>query len=168
MTIEKKIATLFNLTEENWQRHSNPLSVWTRNLSLPLLILAFWSRVWIGWYFLIPISIAVLWTWWNPRLFSAPKSTKNWASRAVRGERVWIQRKETPIPAHHKGMPRILNGVALVGSLFVIIGVYNLELWLTLLGCVIVYSGKLWFLDRMVWLYLDMKDNTEEYNSWSY
>lgn len=28
-----------------------------------------------------------------------------------------------------------------------------------LLGMALVYTGKLWFLDRMVWLWEDMKDN---------
>ncbi len=27
-------------------------------------------------------------------------------------------------------------------------------------GTVLVYAGKVWFLDRMVWLYEDMKDST--------
>lgn len=168
MQLGKKIAQSFNLTGDNWQKHSNPWSVWTRNLSLPMLILAFWSRVWIGWYCLIPIALAVLWTWINPRLFPAPKSTKNWASRAVLGERVWLNRKEVPIPPHHSLMAKVLSTVASIGSLFVIFGVYVLQIWPTILGCTIIYAGKLWFLDRMVWLYLDMKDNIEEYDSWDY
>lgn len=168
MTIEKKIANLFHLTDENWQKHSNPLSVWTRNLSLPLLILAFWSRVWIGWYCLIPIAIAIFWIWINPRLFQAPKSTRNWASRAVFGERVWMRRKEIPVPKHHQNFPNILSSVAVVGSVLVIFGVYHLDLWITIIGSVLIYAGKLWFLDRMVWLYMDMKNKNKEYNSWSY
>lgn len=31
-----------------------------------------------------------------------------------------------------------------------------LAIWLTLFGATLVYAGKLWFLDRMVWLYEDM------------
>jgi len=30
-----------------------------------------------------------------------------------------------------------------------------------------VYMGKLWYLDRMVWLWQDMKNATEEYLSWT-
>lgn len=40
--------------------------------------------------------------------------------------------------------------------LLVILGVYLLESWPTILGTVMVYLGKLWFLDRMVWLWEDM------------
>ncbi|MCM4161267.1 hypothetical protein FHG64_02890 [Antarcticibacterium flavum] len=158
MSFEKKIAGLFNLTEENWQRHANPWSVWTRNLSLPLLILAFWSRIWIGWYSLIPIGLAILWTWLNPQLFDKPKNTNNWASRSVMGERFWINRKNVPIPLHHRIVPKILSAVATIGSGIVVFGVFELDLWLTVLGSILVYTGKLWFLDRMVWLYFDMKE----------
>lgn len=168
MTKEKQMAKAFGLDEENWRRHSNPWSVWTRNLSLPFLIIAFWSRIWIGWYCLIPISLAIFWTWINPRLFKAPRSTKNWASRAVLGERVWLNRKEINIPAIHQLMPNILSAVAGIGALFVILGVYKTDIWITLFGSALVYAGKLWFLDRMVWLYLDMKDKNEEFSSWTY
>jgi hypothetical protein len=34
-------------------------------------------------------------------------------------------------------------------------------------GAALVYAGKLWFLDRMVWLYADMKNATPTYRRWS-
>ena len=34
-------------------------------------------------------------------------------------------------------------------------------------GCVAL-AGKVWFLDRMVWLYEDMKNSTTEYSGWLY
>lgn len=40
---------LMGMDDQSWLSHANPLSVWTRILTpLPLLILAVWSRVWIG------------------------------------------------------------------------------------------------------------------------
>ena len=168
MSLEKHLAKSFGLNEENWMRHSNPWSVWTRNTALPLLIFAFWSRVWIGWYSLIPISIAILWTWFNPRLFKKPASTKNWASRAVLGERVWMNRKNVEVPERHRVFPNILSGIAGLGGLLVIVGVYQTHIWITFVGSILVYSGKLWFLDRMVWLYMDMKDKNEDYAKWTY
>jgi len=45
MTLERKIAGLFKLTDENWMKHANPWSVWTRYSVLPLIVLAFWSRI---------------------------------------------------------------------------------------------------------------------------
>ena len=44
MTLEEKIARSFSMSEETWQRHANPWSVWTRFTALPLIILAAWSR----------------------------------------------------------------------------------------------------------------------------
>ena len=60
MTLERKIAKLFNLTDENWMKHSNPWSVWTRYSVLPIIVLAFWSRIWIGWWCLVPGIISIL------------------------------------------------------------------------------------------------------------
>uniref|UniRef100_A0A832H3E3 Uncharacterized protein n=1 Tax=Oscillatoriales cyanobacterium SpSt-402 TaxID=2282168 RepID=A0A832H3E3_9CYAN len=58
MTLERKIATAFHMSEETWARHANPRSVWTRFTVLPMLILAIWSRIWLGWWSLAPIAIA--------------------------------------------------------------------------------------------------------------
>jgi len=157
VTLEQKISLVFRMDEESWARHANPLSVWTRNTALPLLVLAFWSRVWLGWWALVPVAGALLWTWINPRLFSKPESTDNWASNAVLGERVWADRDRNPVPEYHRRVPTILSAVSGLGLLFVIWGVYSLEIWPTIFGITVVYLGKLWFLDRMVWLYLDMK-----------
>ncbi len=41
-----------------------------------------------------------------------------------------------------------------------------LEAWPTLLGMTLTFLGKLWFVDRMVWLYEDMRNATPEYRSW--
>jgi hypothetical protein len=39
----------------------------------------------------------------------------------------------------------------------VVWGVVRLAVWPTLFGAVLVYTGKLWLLDRMAWLYEDVK-----------
>ena len=158
MTLEHKIAQLFQMDEATWTRHANPWSVWTRNTVLPLLILAIWSRVWLGWWSLLWVTVALLWNWVNPRLFRKPETTDNWASKAVFGERVWMNRDQIPVPARHHIMPNILTTVAVIGTGFVAWGVIELDIWITLFGAALTYAGKLWFLDRMVWLYEDMKD----------
>jgi hypothetical protein len=53
VTKETKIAKAFGLDGENWMRHANPVSVWTRFAVLPLLAAAIWSRDWIGWWCLL-------------------------------------------------------------------------------------------------------------------
>jgi hypothetical protein len=166
MTPEKKIAKIFALDDKTWLRHANPWSVLMRNTALPLLVFAIWSRHWLGWYALVPVVLALLWIWFNPRIFPAPASFDHWASKAVLGERIWMNRDAVPVPAHHRTTPNILSGVAGIGMLFVFWGLLLLEPWPAAFGMALVYCGKLWFLDRMVWLWEDMHDTTEEYRSW--
>lgn len=168
MTLEKKLAAVFSMSDEVWARHANPWSVWTRFTVLPVLILAFWSRVWLDWWSLIPIGLAIFWTWLNPRFFQKPYSTNNWASKGVLGERVWSNRDEIPVPEHHRRVPRILSSVSGIGGIFIIWGVITLAVWPTVFGFALIDFGKLWFIDRMVWLYEDMKDANEEYANWLY
>jgi hypothetical protein len=168
MTFERKVAQLFNMNQETWARHANSWSVWTRNTVLPLLILAIWSRAWIGWWAIIPIAGAVLWMWLNPRVFPKPNSTDNWASKGVLGERVWLNRDKISVPKHHQNAPNVLTLVSAIGAVFLIWGLVALAICPTLLGTVTVYLGKLWFVDRMVWLYEDMKEANPEYRSWLY
>lgn len=155
MTIERRIAALFRMDDDTWIRHANPWSVWTRTTVLPALILAAWSRVWIGWWALVPGAGALLWTWFNPRVFGEPASLDTWASKAVLGERVWMNRDEAPVPPRHRWVPTVLNTVSALGMGVVVWGVVQRAVWPTLFGVALCYAGKLWFLDRMVWLYED-------------
>ncbi len=88
----KKLAGAFGLKGENWMRHANPASVWTRFGVLPLLAGSIWSRKWIGRRCLIPLALSSVWLFVNPLFFRPPRSTKNWASKAVFGERIWVER----------------------------------------------------------------------------
>lgn len=167
-TIESRIAKIFSMSDETWERHANPWSVWTRFTVLPIIVLAIWSRAWIGsWAWGLTV-LAVVWTWINPRMFSRPASTNNWAFKAVLGERVWMNRTQVSVPKHHSLAPHLLNGISVTGLPFLIWGVWWSDIWPTLLGCILIYAGKVWFLDRMVWLYEDMKDSTEKYSRWLY
>jgi hypothetical protein len=165
MTLESKIANLFRLTDENWMRHANPWSVWTRYSVLPAIILAFWSRVWIGWFSAIPAVISLAWMFFNPVFFRKAKSTKNWASKSVLGERIWMNRNKIQVPDRHKTLPKILNGVSSIGMLLAIWSIITLSIWPAILGVTLAYLGKSWYLDRMVWIFEDMKD-IPEYEKW--
>ena len=96
------------------------------------------------------------------------KNTKYWTSRAVLGERVWLRRNQLPVPQHHRKAIVVLNTVTASGIPFFIWGLYSLQLWPTVLGVLLVYVGKMWFLDRMVWIYQDMEDSSTEYKGWLY
>lgn len=167
-TFESRIAKLFAMSDETWERHANPWSVWTRFSALPLVIVAVWSRVWIDSWSWALVALSVLWIWLNPRLFPKPKSTHNWASKAVLGERVWLNRNQIRVPKIHRIAPHLLSALSGTGLVFVIWGLWKLQVWPTIFGTTLIYSGKVWFLDRMVWLYEDMKESNPQYASWLY
>jgi hypothetical protein len=162
MTLERKMAKAFALDDATWRCHANPWSVALRNTVLPLIVLSVWSRLWIGWWAVIPVALALLWTWFNPRIFPAPSSLDHWASKAVMGERVWLNRDAVPVPERHRTVPNLLSAVSGIGMLFVFWGILWFDPWPTAFGMALVYVGKLWFLDRMAWLWEDMKDADKE------
>lgn len=162
MTIEKQIASVFNLKGDNWMRHANPWSIWTRFITLPFIIIAVWSRVWIGVYCLLPILLLVLWIFINPTLFKKPKSFDNWGSKSVLGEKYWSERKKNPVPKHHFTPILILTILQTIGGGLVIYGLWYLDLSITIIGALLVYMAKMWFLDRMVWIFEDMKSNDHD------
>jgi len=65
-----------------------------------------------------------------------------WASKAVFGERVWLNWDVVPVPVHHLTAPNILSTVSGIGILFIFWGVFAFDLWPTLFGTTLVYCGK--------------------------
>ena len=55
----------------------------------------------------------------------------------------------------------------IVGMILAIYGIVMLYVWPAILGIALAYLGKSWYLDRMVWLYEDMK-HIPEYKKWLY
>ena len=143
------------MSDATWQRHVNPWSGWTRVATLPLLALAVWSRVWIGWWALLPAAIVLFWVWLNPRLFPVPKSTDNWMSEGVLGERVWLANQPGTISDRHRRVVRTLVGISAAGSIVFLLGLLLLNLTMTLVGMSIAMLAKLWLVDRMVWILED-------------
>ncbi len=168
MGIEKTAAKFFQMSDAVWEKHANPWSVWTRFPCLPLLALAVWSRVWIGWLSMLPVAVVCLWIWLNPRAFGRPGSTDHWASKAVLGERVLLRHPKSDIPGHHLRAIRILNVITFAGFLAAIYGLVNLNVELAIFGTLGTMLGKTWFLDRMVWLCQDLSVGDDEYRSWLY
>lgn len=155
MWIEKIAAKLMTMDDETWQRHANPWSGWSRITILPLIALAIWSRVWIGWWALLPIAICLLWTWLNARLFRKPDRVDNWMSEGVYGERIWLSRKTHPVPEHHRIVPHLLSICCGVAGVIFAFGLFQLDVMTTVFGMVMLLTCKLWFMDRMVWLRSD-------------
>lgn len=159
-------AALFRMDERIWERHANPWSVWTRFAAFPLLMLALWSAHWIGWLALAPIGLMLIFLWLNPRVFPPPASTRSWASRAVLGERVYLLRHLHPIPVEHSNAAALLGIFASLGGLLMAAGLIAGEPVSFIVGGVAVVVFKLWFVDRMVWLYDEMSERVPQYRDW--
>ena len=128
-----------------------------------------WSREWIGWWCLAPIAAAIVWMAVNPRVFGVPASTRNWASKSVFGERLWTNRREVPIPEQFQSrVPDLANVLSSVGVLSLVYGLVVLEVWPVVAGIFVVHLAKLWYLDRMVLLFEDMKHRHPEYAGWEH
>ena len=165
-TLEACIARAFRMSDAVWARHANPWSVWTRLSVLPLIALAVWSRVWIGPWCWLAVAAALAWTWFNPRVFPVPQPARSWASRGVFGERVWLARGRVAVPARHRLAPNLLSGLALAGLPVLVFGLVQLAVWPTVCGVVLMSVAKLWFVDRMVWLYDDTCARDPAYARW--
>jgi len=134
------VVNLKKLREEFWLRHSNPWSGLTRMLITPFLYLTIWYHNWIG------LGIVILWTIINPIVFPKPKSTNSWLSRAVLGERAWLNKfRNKPRP----DLPFLLN--VLTGIFFIpsIYFAYVNMFWPALYCATLMVVFKLWYVDRV-------------------
>lgn len=166
MDIGAATEKMMGMDDEIWLRHANPLSGWTRLGAAPFWFLAAWSYVWIGWWALAPIALLIVWTWLNPRIFPMPRNTNAWMTKGVLGERVWLNRKSIPIAKGHARAALITTTVSGVTVLIAAYGLIVKDFWAAFLGWHFSVFAKLWFLDRMVWLWEDMKGADPLYRAW--
>lgn len=155
MDIFERTERLMGMTDEVWLRHASAWSVWTRvALPLPLLTLALFSRVWIGWWAVVPLALVLVFIWNNPRLFAAPTHFDGWAARGVLGERVWLRKRDT-VAAHHHVPARVLTALSGLSGVVWLWGVVVLDPLPAAFGAVCIAVFKLWFVDRMAWVWQD-------------
>lgn len=162
----QKTAAFFRLDDTGWERHANPWSVYTRIAIWPVLVVTLWSFHWFGAYALAPLALIAFWAFVNPRAFPPPASTKSWASRAVLGERIYLMRDRHPIPDHHRMAAQTLAIAAGLGSLIMFAGLVLGNAALFAGGAVAAFSAKMWFIDRMAWLFDDMSRARSDYAAW--
>lgn len=167
MDLLKAAEKLMSMDENSWQRHASPISVYSRFSILPLFTLTFAYREPLGWWTLAILILISIWTWLNPRLFPAPKRTHNWASMGTFGERIYLNRRhEKLIPSHHLRMCKLILVLQIIGLPFWFYSLYSMSYDLMALSTLWLMFTKTWFVDRMVWLYLDVKDQNPTYQSW--
>jgi Family of unknown function (DUF6653) len=148
MNVLRKYARVAGMSDEAWKRHANPWSVWTRFAAVPMMLLAIWSRTWIGWWSLLPIAVVILWLWWNPHAFAPIDKPTAWSSKGIYGERLWLQSRSQR-PAGFAVVQRIWAVAALIGAALLAWGLVGLEVWPTVFGAVLITYGQLWRIDRL-------------------
>lgn len=169
LTSEQRVAKLFGLEGDGWERHANPISVWTRFAVLPLLTISIWSREWIGWWSLVPIALSLVFMMVNPLLFPRPRSTRNWASKGVFGERVWAERTAVGVPPQFTAAALSPTyAIQLAGAAVLAYGLVRLDAVDTVAGLVILLTAKAWYIDRQVLLFEDMKTRHPAYARWEH
>lgn len=105
----------------------------------------------------------------NPLLFKAPTSTRNWASRTVLGERIWVDRDKVDLPEQFRSRAASLvaNAYSAVGMGILVFGLADLSVVATA-GVLITHGGKAWYLDRVSLLFAEMKGRRAEYAAWDF
>ncbi len=156
MDLFRASERMMRMDDAAWARHANPLSGWSRVAIGPGLIFAIYARSWIGAWCLVPIVALVAFVWINPRLFPAPADHDDWMARGVLGERWFLARHHAAIPRHHEAAAGALTVLSLIGLPVLAAGLWVLDPGLTIAGAVLSILPKLWFIDRMNWIYQDM------------
>ncbi len=106
------------------------------------------------------------WVWYNPRAFPVPRSTNNRASKGVFGERIFLETRHTTLARHHYVAAHVLTAFSFAGAIIWIYGLATLGLWATIAGMIGVVLPKAWFVDRMVWIFEEMKGSDPRYANW--
>jgi hypothetical protein len=140
------------MSDEAWRRHANPWSVWTRFAAIPLMILAVWSRVWLGWWALIPVAAVIVWLLLNPHVFAPVTTPSSWAAKGIYGEKLWFSEADRVLPAYRRVL-RWLAVPGLVGFGLLAWGLADLSVWPTIFGGTLIVLAQLWRIDRLGLLY---------------
>ncbi len=151
-----------------WQRSATPFSVYTRLLTVPLLVLAIGSHAWFGAGTALAATAAVgVWLWLSPKLFPAPRSMDSWAARATMGERIWLNRLSVPIPAEDSRKGLLLSLVSAAGFVVALSGAFLTDPLLAGTGLLVGFAARFVFLSRMTVLYENMRHAHPLYRFWT-
>ena len=86
------------------------------------------------------------------------------------GERVWADRDTVELPEQFRAsrVPAVAQAIQVVGIAVLAYGLVRFDLLAAVTGTVLCQTAKLWYLDRMVLLFEDMKARRPEYAAWEY
>lgn len=162
------LAAEMSTAERRWARHAHPFALWTRVPLVALFALVVYFRDVLDLWAFALLGALAAWAVVNPRIFPAPRSTRNWASRTALGERVWLNRRRVVIPRHQERWALALSFASALCLLPLAVGLAVRDPWATAFGVLGVTVFRLWFLDRMAWLYEEMRPGHPEYAAWDY
>lgn len=149
--IQSSVASDTNV----WRRHANPWSVWTRLAAVPAFAIVVFARDVLGWWTLVLVVLLGIWMWLNVKVFSPVHDDERWESRAIFGEKFWLDRKSKNLPQHHLNWIMRLNVASMLMILPMAWGLWVLDPWATAFGSLGLVAGQIWALDRYSWLYAD-------------
>lgn len=138
------------MSDDSWRRHANPWSVFTRFAAIPVMILAIWSRIWIGWWALLPVFVVIVWLWINPHAFRPVTAKSSWAAKGIYGERKWLEGQSS---GDFRAILRFLMATGIVGFILLAWGLWKLHGWAVLCGTILIIMAQLWRIDRLGILY---------------
>ncbi len=118
--------------------------------------MAFWSRIWLGDWAVVPVVVAIVWLIANPVAFRPVHEPRVWVSKAVFGQRLWLTQRNR-VPAVYRTILTWLVAVGLAGLVFIAWGLWALEVWPTVYGATLVVLSQLWQLDRQRLLYEELE-----------
>jgi hypothetical protein len=146
----QKLEKFMGMTDAVWARHTNPISVWSRILSVPLPFVVIWYRDELGLMTVALIAVTIVWFWINPRLFPEPKSKSSWTSRSILGEQVWLKTDRPEPKFIHKcsaWFTYLLGGAGLAISIW---GLFHVSAGYLAFGSALLMLSKAAFLAVMV------------------
>lgn len=145
-----RLAALFGLRgAQDWARHANPWSVWTRAAILPLMAAAIWSRFWIGPWALVPVFALIFWAFLNPRAFPPVAPNRGFCWRAVMGERLWIGPGRAALPAAEVRRILAAERMAIPPALLCAWGLWAGHAGAAAIGAALTAAAKFGFLALM-------------------
>lgn len=87
-------------------------------------------------------------------MFAAPVTYDAWMSKGVLGEKIFLDHR-SEIAGHHRKVADLLAWLSFPGVVVMGIGLWQFWLDWVIFGAVCTAGAKLWFLDRMVWIYTE-------------
>ena len=153
MGVTSRIADTFRMTDDAWRRHANPWSVWTRFAAIPLMILAIWSRVWLGWWCLLPVAAVVVMALAEPAGLRARRHTEQLGGQGHLRREALAQGARTGATRSPQGAAPICVPIGAAGFVLLVYGLVRLEVWPTVFGASLIVLAQLWRIDRLVVFY---------------